>query len=91
MTCRVPVLGQHDMGKALRQAIDDRNDVMTARNREIAAGAEIILHIDDQQYIAIADVSAAGRTRFAHDRPLVTCRLHTIDAPACCPNSPYCQ
>ena len=45
----VPILGQCDMVEALGKAIDDRHHGVTVGNRKRAAGAEIVLHVDDQQ------------------------------------------
>ncbi len=50
----MPILGQHDMVEALGEAIDDRHHRIAVGNRERAAGAEIVLHVDDQQQIIVA-------------------------------------
>jgi hypothetical protein len=51
MAGRMPILGQHHMLKALRKPIDDGDDRVAISNRESAAGAEIVLHVDDEQQI----------------------------------------
>jgi len=53
---RMPVLRQHDMVETLTEAIDDRHHGVAISNRQRTVGAEIILHIDDQQHIVIADL-----------------------------------
>ena len=55
MAARMPVLRQHDMGELRRQAIDHRHDLVASRHRQAAAGTEVVLDIDDQEYIALAD------------------------------------
>ena len=49
MSGRVPVLRQHDVAEALAQSVDDRDDLVAVGHGEAAAGAEIILHVDDDQ------------------------------------------
>jgi len=49
MPRRVPVLRHHHMGEALRQRVDDRHDLVAAGNRQLAAGTEIVLDVDDDQ------------------------------------------
>ena len=46
---RVPVLRQHHVLEAAREAVDERHHLVAARHRELAARAEIILHIDDEE------------------------------------------
>jgi hypothetical protein len=50
----MPILGQHDMVEAFGKAIDDRHHGIAVGNRKRATGAEIVLHIDDQQHIIVA-------------------------------------
>lgn len=45
----VPVLRQHHMGVVLRQAVDDGHHVIATGNCQAAAGAEIVLNINDQK------------------------------------------
>ncbi len=60
---RVPILRQHDMGERRGEAVDERHDLIAARNGKRTAGHEIILHVDNEQHIARADVDWAGRHR----------------------------
>ena len=53
---RMPVLGQRDMSEALGETVDDRHHGIAVGHRERAAGAEIVLHIDDQQQIVVANL-----------------------------------
>lgn len=53
---RMPVLREYDVGKTLRERVDDGNDLVTARDRQRAArsvdsGAEVVLQIDHQQRV----------------------------------------
>ncbi len=50
----MPILGQRDVSKALGEAIDDGHHGITVGNRQRASGAEIVLHIDDQQQTIVA-------------------------------------
>jgi hypothetical protein len=47
----MPVLGQHHVTKPLDETIDDRHHRVAVGNRERAARAEIILHVDDEKQI----------------------------------------
>jgi hypothetical protein len=51
---RMPILGQRDMVEAFGEAIDDRHHGITVGNSKRAAGAEIVLHVDNQQQIVVA-------------------------------------
>jgi len=43
------------MCEASGQTIDQRNHLVSTRNRQRAAGTEVVLDIDDQQRVAVAD------------------------------------
>ena len=45
----MPILRQRDMLKTVGEAIDDWHDRVAVGNRKRATGAEIGLHVDDQQ------------------------------------------
>ncbi len=47
MVRRMPVLGQHDVLKALSETIDQRNDLVSARHGQASPRAEVILNVDD--------------------------------------------
>lgn len=47
---RMPVLRQHDMAKAAPERVHDGHDRIAIRHREIAAGTEIVLDVDDEQH-----------------------------------------
>ena len=49
MALRVPILGQDDAGERPAQTVDDGNDPVAIGHGQRAAGAEVILHIDDDQ------------------------------------------
>jgi hypothetical protein len=55
----MPVLGQHDMTEATDEAIDDRHHGIAVGDRKRAAGTEIVLYIDDQQHIVVANLHFA--------------------------------
>jgi len=52
MPRRMPVLSKGDVAKTLLQAIDQRNDLIAVLNRKRAAGAEVILQIDDDEGVS---------------------------------------
>ena len=57
MAARMPVLGQDHVAEARGQAVDDRHDLVAARHGERAARAEIVLDVDDEQDVLLADRS----------------------------------
>ena len=46
MAARMPILRQHYVGKSCCQAIDQWHDFVPARDRQVAAGAEVDLDIE---------------------------------------------
>jgi hypothetical protein len=44
------------MAEALSEAIDDGHHGIAVGNRKRAAGAEIVLHVDYQQHIVVANL-----------------------------------
>jgi hypothetical protein len=52
---RMPVLGQHHMGEFGGEAVDGRDDLVAARHRQAAAGAEVVLHVHHDEDIGRAD------------------------------------
>jgi hypothetical protein len=63
MPARVPVLCHNDMRKALGEPVDDRHHLPTMWDLERAAGAKIILDVDHQKDIAVADRQICGHDR----------------------------
>ena len=53
MVARVPVLGENQMAKQTTDAIDYRHNFLTTWHGKSPAIAKIILHIDDQQNVAV--------------------------------------
>ena len=49
MAARMPVLGQDHIRESGRERIDDRHHGVALGHGQGAAGAEIVLHIDDDQ------------------------------------------
>jgi len=59
----MPVLGEDDVLELAAQPVDERNDLISAIDSECAAGAEVVLEIDNKKYIGgLADfhVSQSG-------------------------------
>src|SRR6516162_512341 len=63
VSARMPVLGQDDMREFAGQPVDHGNDLVALRNGKRAARTEIILHVDDNQYISIAPFHCPPRSR----------------------------
>ena len=59
MAARMPVLGQHHVLETPGQPVDHRHDLVAARNRKPAARAEVVLDVDHQQDIPIADTQSS--------------------------------
>src|ERR1035441_427118 len=51
VAARVPVLGEDYMIESCGERVDGGDDLVAARNRQAAAGAEVVLQIDDQQRV----------------------------------------
>ena len=62
MARRVPVLGQDDMLELDRQTVDQRHHLIAAWHRQLTAWAEVILKIDDQKDVPVADAGS-----FSHE------------------------
>ena len=48
---RVPVLRQQNVREDPRQRVDEGNDLVAARDPQRAAGAEVVLQVDDEQRV----------------------------------------
>jgi hypothetical protein len=51
----VPILGENDVTEPRRDAVNGRNYSVAVSNGERAGGAEVVLHIDDQEYVMGSD------------------------------------
>jgi hypothetical protein len=56
----MPILGQRDMIEALTEPIDDRHHRIAVGDRECAARAKIVLHVDYQQQIIVVEPGLHG-------------------------------
>jgi hypothetical protein len=54
MPGRMPVLGEHYLSETPGESIDDRHHPIAVGHGEIAAGAEVVLHVDHQEHVAVA-------------------------------------
>src|SRR5512139_1494067 len=59
---RMPVLREHDVGEFGRQRIDQRHNFIAARHGEAAAGAEVVLDVDDEKRVPLADRQGFSQT-----------------------------
>jgi hypothetical protein len=51
----MPVLRQHDVVEFARQGIDQGDNLVTARHGEATAGTKVVLDVDNEKRIALAD------------------------------------
>jgi hypothetical protein len=49
----VPVLGEDDVGEALGQVVDDRDDGVAIGDGQGAAGAEVVLNVDCDEDVGV--------------------------------------
>ncbi len=61
MSRRMPILCQHDIFKVFRQLVDDRHNLIAARHGKRAAGAEIVLYVDHDEDVTVADCVSLGQ------------------------------
>ncbi len=52
----VPVLGEDDVLEVLRGAVDRVDDGIAVGNGERPAGAEVVLHVDDEEDVVGSDL-----------------------------------
>jgi len=55
MIGRMPILGEDDIAELRTEAVDQGNNLVTARYGEIATWAKVILDIDDNQNVGRSD------------------------------------
>ena len=74
MTARMPVLRQDDMLEILHEFVDQRHDLVAARHRQRAAGAEVVLQVDDNKRLvghdSLSSVSIADAAKIDRNRRL---------------------
>src|SRR4051812_48821923 len=63
MSRRMPVLGENDVLESRRDGVDDGDDLVAAGNGQGPAGAEIILHVGDEEDVLRIDLNIVhGKT-----------------------------
>jgi hypothetical protein len=55
MSGRMPILGEDDVAEVFAKPVDDRHDFIAARHGECAVRTEIVLHVDDDENVAVGD------------------------------------
>ena len=55
MSGRMPILRKDDVAELGAKPIDDRHDFIAVRDGQCAVRTEIVLHVDDNQSVAVAD------------------------------------
>src|SRR4029077_18555963 len=58
---RMPILREHDIAKVFREPVEHCYDFMALRYRKCAAGTEVVLYIDNDEHIAVADRISRGQ------------------------------
>ena len=61
MSRRMPVLRQHDVFKVFRELVDNRHDLIAVRYGERAARAEIVLYVNHNEDVTVADCVSLGQ------------------------------
>ena len=51
----MPILGQDNVAEVLAKAVDDQRHLIAAGYGERAVRTEIVLHVDDDENVAVAD------------------------------------
>ena len=62
MPRRMPILREHHVWETSAEPVGERDDFVAASNRHGAARAEVVLDIDDEQYVAVADSDLVGHS-----------------------------
>ena len=57
----MPVLREDDVAELRAKPVDDRHDLIAARYGERAVRTKIVLHVDDDQNVAVADCVSCGQ------------------------------
>ena len=57
----MPILREHDVAEVFREPVDERYDFIALRYGKGAAGTEVVLHIDYEEDVAVADRISCGQ------------------------------
>ena len=57
----MPILREHDVAEVFREPVDDCYDFSALRHSKCAAGTEVVLHIDYEEDVAVADCVSFGQ------------------------------
>ena len=57
----MPILREHDVAEVFRDPVDERYDFIALRYGKCAAGTEVVLHIDYNEDVAVADRISYGQ------------------------------
>jgi hypothetical protein len=71
------------MSEVRREVVDERNHLVATRHGEAAAGAEIVLDVDDQQHVMLTDRDLVSHRRVSFRALQVAnaaCNARTIRA-----------
>src|SRR5262249_57877639 len=61
MSGRVPVLREYDAAKMLGETIDERHDLIATRHGQRAVGTEVVLYVDHDKGVVVADGVSRGQ------------------------------
>jgi hypothetical protein len=67
----VPVLRENDVLKKPRDPVDDRNHLIAARNGQLPARAEVILHVDYDKNVLRSDLHKSCDSDLISFSPIV--------------------
>ncbi len=77
----MPILREHDIAKVFREPIDDCYDFIALRYGKCAAGTEVVLYIDNDEHIAVADRISRGQFCLLVFLPCVLCLNLALQLP----------
>src|SRR5215469_5550452 len=61
MSGRMPILREDDVAEMPGEVIDERHHLIATRHGQGAVGAEIVLYVDDDESVAVADGVSRGQ------------------------------
>src|SRR5262245_8356575 len=80
----MPILRQHHVSEPRGERIDQRHDLVAARNREASLGTKVVLDVDNQKDVLVADreLSSHGGTLSCGARRMSTSVASRVSASA---------
>lgn len=61
VSCRMPVLREDDVAEMRGETIDEGHDFIATRHGQCTVGTEIVLYVDDDKGVVVADCVSLGQ------------------------------